>query len=115
MQARKEFLKHNRNCFVCLRKGHLGRDCDSNTKCHECKDRHLVSICNKLGEKREWHSLDATSKPFVPQAEGKVDLAPQAVSTKTQAYCSLTASDKTALMQTVVATVSKPDKPTESY
>ena len=63
-----------------------------------------VSICNKLEEKRESHPLDATSKPIVPQAEGKVDLAPRAVSTLTQSYCGLTASDKTTLMQTVVAT-----------
>ena len=62
----------------------------------------------------ESHHLDATSKPFIPQAERKVDLAPQAVSTQTQAYSGLTASDKTTLMQTVVATVSRPDKLTET-
>ena len=114
VQARREFLKRNGNCFVCLRKGHLGRDCHSNAKCRECKGRHHVSICNKLEEKGESHHLDATSKPFVPQAERKVDLAPQAVSTQTQAYCGLITSDKTTLMQTVVATVSRPDKPTET-
>ena len=37
VQARKQFLKRNGNCFVCLRKGHLGRDCHSNAKCRECK------------------------------------------------------------------------------
>ena len=105
MQARREFLRRNGNCFICLRKGHLGRDCHSNAKCRESKGRHHVSIRNKLEEKGESHHLDATSKPFVPQAERKVDLAPQAVSAQTQAYCGLTASDKTTLMKTVVATV----------
>ena len=85
--------------------GHLGLDCHSNANCRECKGRHHLSICNKLEEKGESHHLDATSKPFVPQAERKVDLAPQVVSTQTQAYCGLTASDKTTLIQTVVATV----------
>ena len=60
------------------------------------------------------HPLDAASKQFLPQAEGKVDLAPWAVSTQTQAYCGHTASNKITLMQKVVATVSRPDKHTET-
>ena len=32
VQARKEFLKRNGNCFVCLGKGHLGRDCSFRCK-----------------------------------------------------------------------------------
>ena len=39
---------------------------------------------------------------------------PQAVSTQTQAWCGLTASDKTTLMQTSLARISGPDKPIET-
>ena len=66
VQARKEVLKHNGNCFVCLRKGHRYHDCHSGAKCRECKDHHHSSICIKIEERRESKPLDARSEPFIP-------------------------------------------------
>ena len=101
VQARKEVLKRNGNCFVCLRKGHHYRDCHSGAKCRECKGHHHSSICNELEEKKESKLLDARSEPFIPQNEAKGNSVPQAVSSQPQAWCRLTASDKTAPMQTI--------------
>ena len=43
--ARKELLKTYGRCFVCLRKDHINRNCSAKFKCHNCKGRHHVSIC----------------------------------------------------------------------
>ena len=94
--------------------GHRHHDCHSGAKCHECKGHHHSSSCNKLEEKRESKPLDARSELFAPQNEVKGNSVPQAVSTQAQAWCGLTASNKTTLLQTILARVSRPDKPTET-
>ena len=44
-QARKEILRKQGRCFVCLKKGHLSRNCSSNIWCFHCKQRHHASLC----------------------------------------------------------------------
>ena len=46
-QARRKVLQRSGRCFVCLRHGHLSRDCGSRNKCFKCSGRHHVSICMK--------------------------------------------------------------------
>ena len=43
--ARKEILKKQGQCFVCLTKGHMSRECRSNVRCFNCNNRHHNSIC----------------------------------------------------------------------
>ena len=43
---RKGILKRTGQCFVCLRRHHLSKDCRSSTKCAQCSGRHHISICN---------------------------------------------------------------------
>ena len=45
--ARKRALQKSGRCFVCLRRGHISRECRSNMKCSKCNGRHHVSICSK--------------------------------------------------------------------
>ena len=45
VQARKNILRNKSRCFVCLRSGHVGRNCKSKLKCHRCNGRHHISIC----------------------------------------------------------------------
>ena len=45
VEARKEILRRSGRCFICLRKGHIGRECRSTTKCSKCGGRHHISIC----------------------------------------------------------------------
>ena len=65
-QIRKDFLRKDGRCFVCLRKGHLAKACHSTAKCLDCSGRHHLSICEKPKSK-EFINLDANSKPFVPK------------------------------------------------
>eukprot|EP00795_Rhopilema_esculentum_P003749 gene3749-15025_t len=43
--ARKLVLQREGRCFVCLKKKHLSRNCTSNIRCFQCKQRHHISIC----------------------------------------------------------------------
>ncbi len=47
IEARKTTLRKSGQCFVCLRKGHISRNCRSNIKCSGCQGRHHLSICSK--------------------------------------------------------------------
>ena len=43
--TRKEFIKRAGRCFICLRKGHTSRVCQSDNKCLYCSRKHHSSIC----------------------------------------------------------------------
>ena len=43
--ARRESLKKQGRCFVCLRRSHLAKDCQSKIACFKCGGRHHVSLC----------------------------------------------------------------------
>ena len=43
--ARKTILQRQGRCFVCLKRGHLSRDCSSHIHCFLCRQRHHASIC----------------------------------------------------------------------
>ena len=43
--ARKEFLKSARRCFLCLKEGHLSRNCQTKPTCYYCKGFHNSSVC----------------------------------------------------------------------
>ena len=46
-EARRQILLRSGRCFVCLRKGHVGKNCRSTYKCSSCNGRHHSSICVK--------------------------------------------------------------------
>jgi hypothetical protein len=46
VQARKELLKKEGRCYVCLRKSHLAKDCNGKS-CFKCNKRHHPSICEQ--------------------------------------------------------------------
>ena len=52
VEARHGLLKKFPRCFVCLKKGHVSKNCDSKYKCNKCSSRHHISICGNLKEKR---------------------------------------------------------------
>ena len=45
--VRKQHLQKTGRCFVCLRRGHVSRECTSTRKCGKCNGRHHISICSK--------------------------------------------------------------------
>ena len=42
---RKNILKKEGRCFLCLQKGHVIKDCKMNYSCNKCSKRHHISIC----------------------------------------------------------------------
>ena len=47
VEDRRRSLQRSGRCFVCLRKGHISRNCRSNLRCSDCKGRHHSSICSR--------------------------------------------------------------------
>ena len=47
IEDRKQILRKSGRCFVCLRRGHISRECRSQSKCHKCSARH-VSVCMQV-------------------------------------------------------------------
>lgn len=52
LEERKCVIKEGGRCFVCLRRGHISKDCRSGIKCNNCSGRHHVSICHKTDKTR---------------------------------------------------------------
>ena len=52
IESRKQALRRSGQCFVCLRRGHLARDCRSSSRCQICKGRHHSSICSNVQPSR---------------------------------------------------------------
>ena len=48
---RKERIRKNGMCFLCLKKGHTVRDCRERFKCFKCNGKHHSAICVKSPEK----------------------------------------------------------------
>ena len=53
VQARRTILRKYARCFICLKKGHISRDCKSEYKCHKCSNRHHISLCDGDHEKND--------------------------------------------------------------
>ena len=69
------------------------------------------SICEKPKSK-EFINLDANSKPFVPKEnESQTTTASE---TPTATHVGISTTDKTVLLQTAVASISRPDMPTKT-
>jgi len=54
--TRKDLLRKQGRCFVCLGTGHLGRDCPSNYICKKCNKKHHISICSGEDQKETYHN-----------------------------------------------------------
>ena len=50
-EARKEFLKKGKRCFLCLNVDHVGRNCTKSKSCFYCKGMHNSAICHNKKDK----------------------------------------------------------------
>ena len=41
-------MRREGRCFICLKRNHVARNCSSNIKCHECGQRHHISVCTQI-------------------------------------------------------------------
>ena len=63
IRKRKESLMKSGRCFVCLRRGHIGRDCRSTTRCAGCGKRHHASICDLSNPSQSSNPQGSGSSP----------------------------------------------------
>ena len=50
VEARHGLLRKFAHCFICLKKGHVSKNCDSKYKCNKCSSWHHILICGNLKE-----------------------------------------------------------------
>ena len=46
-KSRKDILRKESRCFICLNKSHLAKECHLKYKCRKCSGRHHISICSR--------------------------------------------------------------------
>ena len=61
VSARKEALRKAGRCYVCLRKGHISRDCRSTGSCNKCRGRHHHAVCPRRNENATNPSIVSSS------------------------------------------------------
>ena len=115
---RKQALLKVGRCFVCLRRGHLARQCRSNIRCSTCGGRHNTTICSKSATPRgpedghtgQPRNVNSQSTPLNPRAPSF-----QAPPSQPPSTSSLFVGAKDAvLLQTARVRVYDPDKPGRS-
>ena len=139
VDARKQILKKSGRCFICLRKGHLSKECRSTGRCRLCKSRHHSSICDhsttgsrggkppdqptqtttqpaNSGRQPSNTTVQPTSvqsipsTPAIPQSATLNPAAPTFTSPSTSTSLYVDAS-KTVLLQTALTTAYNPRNP----
>ena len=109
-EARRQILLRSGRCFVCLRKGHVGKNCRSTYKCSSCSGRHHSSICVKtFPNTSRTTSSQASPAPNVPMQGNK----PQRTSVptapvRTPSLSMYVESHTPVLLQTAVTIVCNP-------
>ena len=107
-EARRQILKGTGRCFLCLKKGHMTRNCQSGFKCAKCKRMNHTSLCYK----RKGGICEGTNSTSEeqPKQNPKSTLNPQAPSfEEAHTYTMLYAeSNKEVLLQTAQAVIYNP-------
>ena len=72
LQDRKDILRRDKRCFVCLRIGHVSQECQNSRGCRKCGQRHHQSICARnnhpkpAGTTKETPDLNNQANPADP-------------------------------------------------
>ena len=106
IEARKQILRKSGRCFICLRRGHIGRECRSRSRCGNCSGRHHASICANASPPKR--TQDATTPSMAnphsatSHAQSRTSgLNPDAASFEVPTTASMyVGADKTTLLQT---------------
>ena len=69
---RRQILKTAGRCYVCLRVGHLSRNCRSRNKCPQCNGRHQLSICE--GSSHQDNNTTSADPPLQSQIQSSSSL-----------------------------------------
>ena len=107
-------LRTSRRCFVCLKIGHLSRDCRSSGKCSKCRGRHHTSICFKGKGQSDSKQLTHQQHESISTADNSSRLNPSAPTFNSgNTSTMLIDSKQTTLLQTACALVFNPRAPSK--
>ena len=113
-KERKQILRSSGRCFVCLRRGHVSRNCRSRGRCRGCGGRHHTTICDQTVSQTENGSTQGQRPPnqaSTSRTAHKVDssLNPAAEPFRdTNTACCHVNCDRTILLQTARVTIFNP-------
>ncbi len=112
VDTRKQTLLKSGRCFLCLRRGHIGRECRSRGRCTSCGGKHHVSICSKgstVDHRTNHGSLPTSGEERSDPPQGRTPPNPEAQPFKPLTTTSLYVdSSKSVLLQTAQAVVYNP-------
>ena len=114
VEARKQILKKSGRCFVCLKKGHIGRECRSKHKCFRCGGKHHSTICLRTSTSicpPQPKPADGSTQQSTSTGTGLNPDAPPYINPATTLYVD---TGKTVLLQTAQTTISNPDLPNDT-
>ena len=110
-EKRKQLLLKAGRCFICLKKGHLSRDCRSSRGCYNCGGRHHSSICKsqRFGSR----NAQSTTPTSIEQTQNvRPQTQTQQHQTQSAPVLSMYVDVKTpVLLQTARASVFQPHRP----
>ena len=101
--ARRNLLKQQGRCFLCLRHSHLARNCPSSSTCHDCSGKHHVSICGNA--KRTTARQEGGSAISTEVSDRRQDQERKSLTT---VYVD---SNTSVLLQTAIGEVSSVNQP----
>ena len=110
-EKRKQLLLKGGRCFICLKKGHLSRDCWSSRGCYNCGGRHHSSICKS--QRSGPRNAQNTTPTSTEQPQNvRPQMQPQQHQTQSAPVLSMYVDVKTpVLLQTARASVFQPNRP----
>lgn len=113
VDERKKILRRSGRCYVCLRKGHVSRNCRSTTKCYRCKGKHHSSICSpgptRDATPRDPPPTDSVVPTSPPAAGARTGLNPGAPTFSSSSL--LTVANQSVLLQTALTSIYDPKQP----
>ncbi|XP_065902449.1 uncharacterized protein [Dysidea avara] len=117
-------LRRSGRCFICLRRGHLSRECKSTGRCRTCKDRHHTSICDhpttgpcgrKISAQSSQTSIPPLNTSTQPSNTTVQPITPQRNLTVSTPAAAQTTSPSTTALNPTAPTFTSPPTSTSLY
>ena len=88
----RNILKEKKRCFVCLKAGHISKNCFSKMNCYNCSEQHHVTICH-------FEKIDSNSQDYENNTPSNND------STEEETNVNFSSPSNAVLLQTVISNV----------